>query len=348
MFSAQARVLTPKKPRALMLDVIALTKSLCDIESITGNEKAVVDFVAGLLSQHGFHVERQVLPYGERANLFASRSANPRVLMTTHLDTVPPHFPARESEDKEWLIGRGVCDAKGIAAAMICAACNLKKEDVALLFVVGEETISDGAKHAAKALGRSFEFIIDGEPTDSKLASSMKGALVFELSVPGKSGHSAYPQSGHSATHQLIHDTQRLLDFAWPASPDFGETTINIGVVKGGQAPNVIAADAYCNGVMRLACSVADAEKAFEQVIDKTTVLRVLSRSEPRKLRTVPGFDTCQVAFGCDIPHLEKLGVPLLFGPGSILEAHTKDEKIRIADLREAVSGYERLCRSLL
>jgi acetylornithine deacetylase len=331
-----------------MRDVVSLTKALCAIESTTGNEQQVVDFVANLLASNGFTVERQTLPGSNRSNLYAFCADNPKILLTTHLDTVPPHIPVRLSDDGEWLIGRGVCDAKGIAAAIICAALDLKDPRVALLFVVGEETVSDGAKWAAKEFKRSFDFIIDGEPTDLKLASSMKGALVFELSASGKAGHSAYPQTGHSAVHQLVHDAANILGYAWPDSPVFGDTTVNIGVIKGGQAPNVIAADAYLNGVMRLSYGADEAEQQLRQLINPWTTLKILSKSAPRRLHVVEGFETCQVAFGCDIPHLEKLGTPLLFGPGSILEAHTSGEKIRIKDLADAVLAYQRLCRSLL
>lgn len=328
-----------------MNDVISLTKALCEIESITGNERQVINFVSGLLACEGFVVEQQLLPDSMRANLFARLSDSPKVLLTTHLDTVPPHIPV--TTRGEWLVGRGVCDAKGIAAAMITAALNMRSPDVALLFVVGEETISDGAKWAGHHFKHSFDYIIDGEPTDLKLASSMKGAFVFEVSAKGVAGHSAYPQSGHSAVHQLIGDAQRILDFAWPSNKEFGDTTVNIGVIKGGQAPNVIAADASFTGVMRLSCSVDEAKSQLEKLIDPKSTLKVLSSSAPRKLHTVDGFDLCHVAFGCDIPYLEKLGKPLLFGPGSILDAHTSDEKIRIADLHMAVTQYEQLCQKL-
>jgi acetylornithine deacetylase len=326
-----------------MHDVVSLTKTLCAIESLTGHEHEVMTFVAELLRAEGYTVELQTLPGTDRSNVYASLSSAPKILLTTHLDTVPPHIPVRE--EGEWLIGRGVCDAKGIAAAMICAALKLKSPDVALLFVVGEETISDGAKWAGQ---HTFDYFIDGEPTDLKLALSMKGALVFELSASGKAGHSAYPQSGHSAVHQLVADAKRILDFTWPKNAEFGHTTVNIGVIKGGQAPNVIAADAYLNGVMRLSNGVDEAITDLKRLIDPVTTLKVLSSSAPRKLHTVDGFETCHVAYGCDIPHLEKLGKALLFGPGSILDAHTSSEKIRIADLHTAVEKYEELCNKLI
>jgi len=329
-----------------MLDVVQLTNDLCAIESITGNEMSVCQYVAKLLESNGFTIAHQKLPNGDRANLYAHRSSVPRILLTTHLDTVPPHIPV--TEDAEWLFGRGVCDAKGIAAAMICAALSAKNDDVALLFVVGEETISDGAKWAAQLLNHHFDFIIDGEPTDLKLATSMKGALVFELSATGKAGHSAYAESGYSALHQLIADAQRIISFPWPNSPIFGQTTVNIGCMEGGVAPNVHAAQAQMNGVMRLSCSVDEAILNLQRLTNPQTTLKILSKSEPRKLYTVDGFETCQVAFGCDIPHLEKLGTPILFGPGSILDAHTSHERIRKKDLIEAAKAYEQMIRALM
>lgn len=319
-----------------MLDAVELTLALCAIESITGNEKEVCDFVASLLRTNGFTVDLQPLPNSDRANVYAYRSDSPRILLTTHLDTVPPHIPV--TIDGEWLFGRGVCDAKGIAAAMICAALRANRDDVALLFVVGEETLSDGAKWAAHTMRHKFEFVIDGEPTDLKLATSMKGALVFELSATGKAGHSAYAESGYSALHQLIADANRITSFAWPKA-----TTVNIGVMKGGVAPNVFAPDAQLSGVMRLTCSVDEALRNLQLLTHPDTKIKILSQSEPRELHVVEGFETCQVAFGCDIPHLEKLGKPILFGPGSILDAHTQGEKILKSDLYKAVECYKRL-----
>lgn len=334
-----------------MRDVVELTKALCAISSVTGNEKEVCDYVAELLKNDGYEVEVQALPGQNRANVFAQlKHCKPNILLTTHLDTVPPFIPAAISSDGEWLVGRGVCDAKGIAAAMLCAANRLKVskfENHALLFVVGEETVSDGAKFAAQTMTQSFNYVINGEPTDMKLASSMKGALVFEMSAQGKAGHSAYPQSGHSAVHQLIQDASRIINFPWPSSPAFGQTTANIGVFNGGKAPNVLASEAYLNGVVRLTCSVDEGKEHLSGLVDPKTSLRFLSASAPRQLHTVAGFETCHVAYGCDIPHLEKLGTPLLFGPGSILDAHTDGEKVRIKDLHDAVNKYQDLCRML-
>lgn len=334
-----------------MRDVVELTKALCAIPSVTGDEKQVCDFVCDFLEKEGYEVERQTLPAGNRANIFARcPQSSPKILLTTHLDTVPPHFPVSTSEDGEWLVGRGVCDAKGIAAAMMCAALNRKDagfRDVALLFVVGEETVSDGAKFAARNMNHVFDYVINGEPTDMKLASSMKGVLVFEMSSRGKAGHSAYPETGDSAVHQLIKDAWRIVDFAWPESDAFGKTTVNIGAFHGGLAPNVIAPDANLNGVVRLTCSVDEGKDHLSRLVDPKTHIQFLSSSAPRQLHVVDDFETCHVAFGCDIPHLEKLGTPLLFGPGSILDAHTAGEKVRIEDLRTAVLKYESLCKIL-
>lgn len=335
----------------MTLDVIALTRKLVDIESVTGHEEPLSELLTALLTKAGFEVTLQPLQGQKRANIYAQvKGAVPQVLLTTHFDTVPPFFKSTLSDDGEWLLGRGVCDAKGIAAAMICAAMKIKEsqsETPALLFVVGEETTSDGAKWAAKQMKQRFAAVINGEPTEMKLASSMKGVLVFELSAEGRAGHSAYPESGYSALHQLILDSAKILNFDWPRSEIFGDTTVNIGVLEGGVATNVFAAHAHLKGVMRLSCSTAEALANLSTLIHPKTTLKVLSRAEPRVLKTAPGFETAPVSFGCDIPHLEALGPALLFGPGSILDAHTDHERVRVKDLHEAVSRYEALCRTL-
>jgi acetylornithine deacetylase len=334
------------------LDVIELTMALCHISSLTNDESKVMAFVCELLVEKGFEVKRQQVGPMGRDNLYAQwPNSKPSVLLTTHLDVVPPYFPPRRSDDGEWLIGRGVCDAKGIAAAMICAALALLQDDildVALLFVVGEETSSDGAKAAVHQFLPSMRYIIDGEPTDLKLASAMKGAIVFELEAHGRSGHSAYPESGHSAVHQLSRDVHAILQHDWPSSDVLGSTTVNIGRIEGGVAPNVIAAHALARGVMRTTADAKDLADTLKQLIDPTCVLRVLSSSSPFIFNSISGFDTCVVGFGCDVPHLSSMGIPLLIGPGSILEAHTAGEKIRVAELHEAVSVYQKLCRQLL
>lgn len=340
-------------------DVVALARRLCDIPSVTGNEGAIVNEVEQVLQEFGFDVERQ--PVGTiagRDNLFAwpkGAAQGVQVLLSTHLDTVPPFYPTRLSEDQEWLLGRGVCDAKGIAACMLIAAKELLdvgENRVGLLFVLGEETTSDGAKTTA-ALGRpKAKYIINGEPTDLKLATGMKGALVFDLHTEGVPGHSAYPHTGHSAVHQLCQDMAAILNHPWPVTADFGPTTVNIGEMKGGVAPNVIAEKAHARCVMRTTTDVetleADLRKLLTSTGDKPTQIEIRSAYSPDKLEAIEGFDTCVVAFGSDVPHLKGLATPLLIGPGSILDAHTDHERIKIADLEEAIRVYKRLCLALV
>jgi acetylornithine deacetylase len=348
-----------------MNDVVDLTVSLCTIPSLTNHEADVVDDIAVRLGRIGAKVKRQnVGGIVGRDNLLAVADANKPidVLLTTHIDTVPPFFPPVRSVDAEGdeiLTGRGVIDAKGIAAAMICAWERLlarndgQGENVGVLFVVGEETNSDGAKQAAASgFCPPVKYFIDGEPTDGLLCRAMKGVLAFELSVKGKAAHSAYPHAGHSATHQLIDDLHRLMHHTWPVT-GFGETTLNVGVVEGGLAPNVIAPHAKARLMMR---PTEDPDRILDTIrglLSPTTTLEVMTKASPVNLHTVPGEPTCIVAFGSDVPHLGPVlaarhGSPMLFGPGSILDAHTDHERVKTRDLRAAASAYERMALHLL
>ncbi len=337
------------------MNVIELTKRLCAISSITGDEILVVNEVDKILCDLGFTVKRQqVGDKPGRDNLFAySDSDKPTILLTTHLDTVAPHFATSLSADGEWLVGRGVCDAKGAAAAMIIAASELQSEgqtDVGLLFVVGEETHSDGAKAINADFIPSVKYFIDGEPTDLKLTVGMKGAIVFDLEATGQAGHSAYPETGHSAIHQLCSHIQALIAHQWPVDHEFGATTINIGKIEGGVGGNVIAPSAWASGVMRTSVDAGILLKQMEQILNtnRATKLIIKSASSPVRLHDVEGFEKCVVAFGSDVPHLAHLGTPLLIGPGSIFDAHTAGEKVRVRDLQQAVVVYKELCRKLL
>ncbi len=329
------------------MNVTELTLKLCEIPSVTGEEQAVTTYVAAYLKQQGYEIKLQELtsPPEKRCNLLAVRpGVIPKILMTTHLDTVPPHIPA--VLESGILKGRGVCDAKGILAAMICAAKNLP--EVGLLFLVGEETNSEGAKAAAQGFAPKVSYFINGEPTDLKIASAMKGALAFELEASGKTGHSAYPESGHSAIHQLTQDLHTLLNHAWPENPEFGLTTLNIGKLEGGRAANVIADHAKATCVMRTTISHLELEKQIIALLSPRTKMRVLTASSPILFEGIPGFETCVVRFGSDVPHLKSIGTPILLGPGSILVAHTAHEQISVAELEQSVQIYEKLCQQLL
>jgi acetylornithine deacetylase len=348
-----------------MTDVVDLTVSLCTIPSLTGNEADVVDDLATRLQKMGAVVRREnVGGIVGRDNLLAVADASrpPDVLLTTHIDTVPPFYPPVRSVDAdghEVLTGRGVIDAKGIAAAMMVAWERLLGRNdgaganVGILFVVGEETNSDGAKQAAASgFVPPVRYFIDGEPTDGLLCRAMKGVLAFELSVVGKAAHSAYPHAGHSATHQLLHDLHRLVHASWPTT-EFGETTLNVGVLEGGVAPNVIAPHAKARLMMRPTDHPDRILDTVRSLLSPTTKLEVMTKAAPVHLHTVPGEPTCVVAFGSDVPHLSPLlgprhGAPMLFGPGSILDAHTDHERVKTADLVAAAAAYERMALHLL
>ena len=231
---------------------------------------------------------------------------------------------------------------------MILAAEELKSQNipVGLLFVVGEETTSDGAKAAAKH-GVKAKYVIVGEPTELKLIRAMKGVLAFELQAKGKAAHSAYPEQGYSALHQIIQDMYQLLHVKWPVSEELGETTCNIGVVNGGRAPNVIADQAIAKGVVRATASVSQLTDLIKSKLHHKTEFNVLSSSDPQHLKVVEGFETGVVSFGSDVPHLRPIAEPLLLGPGSILVAHTTDEQILIEDLKKAIRLYVELGRKL-
>ncbi|MEI6804941.1 MAG: M20/M25/M40 family metallo-hydrolase [Myxococcaceae bacterium] len=325
------------------MNVTNLTLALCEIPSTTGEEQALTNYVSDYLKQQGYEIKLQEV--SNRHNLLAVRPGiTPQILLTTHLDTVPPHIPP--VLESGILKGRGVCDAKGIMAAMICAAKDLP--EVGLLFLVGEETNSDGAKAAALGFAPKVSYFINGEPTDLKVASAMKGALAFELETSGTTGHSAYPETGHSAIHQLSHDIHILLTHDWPKNTQFGETTLNIGKLEGGRAANVIADHAKALCVMRTTIEHLELEKQIAALLSPSTKLKVLTASSPLLFEAISGFETCVVRFGSDVPHLKSIGTPVLLGPGSILHAHTAQEQISVAELEQSVVIYEKLCRQLI
>ncbi len=341
-------------------DVVDLTLELCTIPSVTGTEAGVVDDLAARLTKLGAHVTRQnVGGITGRDNLLAVAEKGRPVdlLFTTHIDTVPPFIAPTIVGDE--IHGRGVIDAKGIAAAMIIAWQRLLArkdgagQNVAVLFVVGEETNSDGAKHAAvSGFVPDVKFFINGEPTDGLLCRAMKGVLAFQLDVKGKAAHSAYPEAGHSAVHQLIGDLHKLTSASWPTT-EYGTTTLNVGVVDGGVAQNVIAPHASAKIMMRPTEDPDVILATVRSLLTSSTSLKVLTSAPPCKLHTVPGEDTCIVAFGSDVPHLSPIiaarhGAPLLFGPGSILDAHTDHERVKLKDLDDAAVAYERMALRLM
>jgi len=329
-----------------MTDVVSLAAELLSIQSTTGSEGTTVDFVSRWLVGRGWNVTLQEVSRG-RANIWASRSGG-GVTFSTHLDTVPPYVPPRLEGTK--LFGRGSSDAKGIAAAMLVAADRLVsggEKRVELLFVVGEEKGSDGAR-AANNLGTKSRFLINGEPTESKLASGAKGSLRATIRTRGREAHSAYPHLGQSAIEPMLELLPTLRKLPLPSDPVLGETTVNIGTIKGGTEANVIPAHAEAEIMFRLVSDVGPIKKMILDWAKGRADVEFGSHIPAQRFATVPGFDTEPVAYTSDIPLLSNWGEPFLFGPGSIHVAHTPDEFIDVDELRASVDDYERLAKTLL
>lgn len=328
-------------------DLVELAIQLVDIPSPTGEEKPVVDWLDGFLRRIGFEVRRfPVAP--DRDNLLALGPQEPAVLFCTHLDTVPPWIKADERDGL--LYGRGSCDAKGIAASMIMAAVRLLQSGegrVGLLFVVGEETDSIGAK-AFAATGFQCPYVVVGEPTENQLVSGQKGVLFFRLTATGLPGHSADPTAGPSAVHRLVRVMGRLESRDWPGSAEFGPTTLNIGRIEGGSAPNVVADEAMAHGVFRVATSTGEVWRQLESCLEPGVEAISPTQSEPIALDVVPGFPTCTVSFGSDCPHLRPVGRILMAGPGTIRLAHRPEEHVGVAELVAAVDMYQELATRLI
>ena len=330
-------------------NVDAVTQWLMSIESTSGAETALTIAFADALACRGWPVTR--IPVSEgRFDILASAGEGPYVTLSTHLDTVPPYLPPRRESGR--ILGRGACDAKGIAASMLCAAERLRADgvSVALLFVIGEETTHDGA-HAANAWLERTGFVsralVNGEPTESTLALGTKGAMRVRVRTTGEAAHSAYPQLGRSATRDLVHLLAELDALTLPTDDLLGETTINIGKLTGGVADNVVAPSAEARLMARLVTNGDDVwAQLSEWAAGRATIERGIE-VPPVRLGTLPGFPTSVVAFATDIPAMPSWGVPYLFGPGSIHVAHRDDEYVEIEELRRAVDAYEEMVRLL-
>ena len=330
-------------------DVSAIAEWLMAIESTSGNETRLVTAFSSALAGRGWQVTR-IPVTGDRFDILATSGSGPFVTLSTHLDTVPPFIPPARKGDV--LFGRGSCDAKGIAAAMLCAAERLRGAGVpiAMLFVVGEETTHDGA-HAAdewrNATGFESRALVNGEPTESTLAMGTKGALRVIVRTTGEAAHSAYPHLGRSATASLVHLLAELDGLDLPADELLGETTINIGKLSGGVADNVLAPSAEARLMARLVTPGDELWALLQRWAGGRAALERSIEVPPVRLGTLEGFPTSVVAFATDIPAMPSWGTPYLFGPGSIHVAHRDDEHVRIADLESAVDSYERIVRSL-
>lgn len=329
------------------MDPIRLTRKLVDIESITGNEAAVGATLYDELYRLGYTVHKMPVEH-LRFNVQATLDGKPPdVVFSTHMDTVPPFIPS--SEDGNNIYGRGTCDAKGIIAAQIAACERLRKQGaaVALLFLVGEERDSIGAK-VANETPLGSRFMINGEPTENKIAVASKGALRVEITARGKMAHSAYPHLGESAINKLLDALQKLRAMELPVNPEVGPCTLNIGMIEGGRAPNVIPDHAHAHLFYRLVGSSVQLRQQITESIQGLAEADSILETPFMKLRTVPDIETMVAAFTTDIPSLNKWGEPVLLGPGSIHVAHTEREFISKKGLGEAVELYCRVAEKLL
>jgi acetylornithine deacetylase len=333
------------------MNLFELTRALVDIESITGNEEQVGRFLFTHLSEMASGTDGRVEVMDVepgRFNVFA-HWGEPVATLSTHIDTVPPFFPSREDEEFIW--GRAACDTKGIIASMIFAARALLADGVrnfGMLFVVGEERNSAGAYTAAKQ-PRGSRFLINGEPTENKLALGSKGALRFELHASGRMAHSAYPELGESAIEKLLDAIERVRRMPLPTDSILGPSTLNIGTIAGGRAPNVIADQAQAELFIRLVDDGRATQQAVHEVVGGSVEVKDVLMIPAIHLGTLPGFETTVVAYTTDIPAFGGAwGQPYLLGPGTIHVAHTSEERVPKKQLEEAVTIYQEMVRQLV
>jgi acetylornithine deacetylase len=338
------------------MDAIAFTRQLVDIESITGNEAAVGKFLFRELCRLGYQTTKMPVE-GERANVYATSPEEPypSVVFSTHMDTVPPFI--RSSEDETCIFGRGSCDAKGIIAAQIAAAERLRQERiyVGLLFVVGEERDSLGAKvaneyaaNASAAGANPCKYLINGEPTENRIALASKGTLRVEVTATGRMAHSAYPELGESAIDKLIPALTRLRAMPLPSDPEVGPCTLNIGLIEGGRAPNVIPDYAHADLLYRLIGPSTDLRDQIVEAAGTDVKVEFPLELPFLRMRTIDGLPAMIAAFTTDIPKLTNWGEPLLIGPGSIHVAHTDGEFINKRQLAEAIDLYCAIAKQLV
>ena len=330
------------------MDAVTFTRQLVDIESITGNEAAVGNYLYGELCRLGYQTRKMPVE-GDRFNVYAVSPdhENPTVVFSTHMDTVPPFITS--SEDAGRIYGRGSCDAKGIIATQVAAAERLRQRGiyVGLLFVVGEERDSLGAKVANEQAPASCRFLVNGEPTENHIALASKGTLRAEITAKGRMAHSAYPELGESAIDKLIPALARLREMPLPSDPEIGPCTLNIGLIEGGRAPNVIPDYAHADLLYRLIGSSAELRKQIVATAGDQVEVTFPLELPFLRLRTVDGFPTMIAKFTTDIPKLTKWGEALLIGPGSIHVAHTEGEFIEKRQLHDAIDLYCKIAQGL-
>ena len=335
------------------MDAITLTRQLVDIESISGNEAAVGNYLYGELCRIGYQT-RKIPVEGDRFDVYATspEQPNPEIVFSTHMDTVPPFIPS--SEDAARIYGRGSCDAKGIIAAQIAASERLRREGirVGLLFLVGEERDSLGAKvanaYAANQTEHACKYLINGEPTENRIALASKGTLRAEVTASGRMAHSAYPELGESAIDKLIEALTRLRAMPLPSDPEIGPCTLNIGLMEGGRAPNVIPDYAHADLLYRLIGPSPELRNQILATAGNQVKVDFPLEIPFLRLRTVDSLPTMIAAFTTDIPALTNWGQPLLIGPGSIHVAHTDGEFIDKQQLAEAIDLYCTIAKKLL
>lgn len=331
------------------MDLFALTRALIDIDSVTPNESEVgqylYDYLQPLVKQHGGALERtEVEP--NRRNIFA-RWGDPEIVFSTHIDTVPPYIPSREDEEFVW--GRGACDTKGIIASMLKALEALLEDgvrDLGVLFVVGEEVDSVGARKANENAPGS-KYLINGEPTENTLALGTKGSLRLEIEARGKMAHSAYEELGDSAINKLLDNLQALRSLKLPADPTLGDTTLCITKISGGRAANVVPDQAQATVMIRVVSDIAELKKTVLEALDDRVSATAPVQTPCVRLKAVPGFETSIMKYTTDIPKLTNWGQPLLLGPGSVHVAHTEEERVPKKQLTEAVVLYQKLVKHL-
>ncbi|KAI1485890.1 Zn-dependent exopeptidase [Biscogniauxia mediterranea] len=365
-------------------DLVSLHKHLIEISSVTYTEHEVGNFLIDYLTARGFAAEPQALPPtqtndGEKArfNVLAwpgsDQHPEPKVLVSSHIDTVPPFIPYSRTDgaltSDTLIAGRGSVDAKASVAAQITAVIALLDEgaidpaDVMLAFVVGEERAGDGMRHfsdsvAARDPPIRFRAAIFGEPTEGRLACGHKGFFGCEVTAHGHAGHSGYPWLGKSATEVLMRVLVDILDADLGSSEEFGNTTINVGTIQGGVAANVIPETA----VAQIAGRVAIGPEAEGGRIVAERVQAILKSADEEAFEVeckngygvvkcdcdVEGFETITVNYGTDVPNFKGNHTRYLYGPGSILVAHGPDEAIKLKDLETAVEDYKKLILHVL
>ena len=329
------------------MDPVAVAQALIDIDSTTGREGEAGAWIAAFLRARGYEVVEQPVSAG-RFNVFARLTPSPRVVFSTHIDCVPPFFPAARRDGM--LFGRGACDAKGILAAQVCAAERLRASGdtrVGLLLVVGEERGSDGARAANDLAPGGVKFLVNGEPTENRLGAATRGVLRVRLRATGRAAHSSFPELGESAIDRLLDALMVIRGLALPEDPLLGRTHYSVGLIEGGVAPNVISPHASAELLFR---TVGDGRAVLAQlqVVDSLVAVEEVLEMPAVKLHTVPGFETAVFPYTTDVPFLTRWGTPLLLGPGSIHVAHTDHEHVAVDDLASAVELYAGLATHLL